>query len=252
MKFKAKLGTALLAVTAATVAADAELMVGRFSADDLRDWQTQSFQGETRYTLREQDGRRVLFADSQGTASGLYREIRVDLNHTPYLNWSWRVDRVLDGVNERTKAGDDYPARVYVVVSGGAAFWRTRSLVYVWSSHQPVGATWNNAFTSNARVMALRSGTKDAGRWVNEKRDIRADFRQLFGEEIDRIDAVALMTDTDNSGQSATAWYGDLYSRHGKADRTNCFEVSANPGLCGKIQITVKNSLIAKVTIPPK
>ena len=81
----------------------------------------------------------------------------------------------------------------------------------VWSSSQPAGATWNNAFTSNARVMALRSGTKDAGRWASEKRDIRADFRQLFGEAIDAIDAVALMTDTDNSGQSATAWYGDIY-----------------------------------------
>lgn len=211
MKFTAILGAALLAVTAATVAADAELVVGRFSAGDLRDWQSRSFQGETRYALVEQDGRRALFADSRGTASGLYREIRVDLNRTPYLNWSWRVDRVLDGVDERTKAGDDYPARVYVVVSGGAAFWRTRSLVYVWSSHQPVGATWNNAFTSNVRVMALRSGTKDGGRRVSEKRDIRADFRRLFGEGIDRIDAVALMTDTDNSGQSATAWYGDLY-----------------------------------------
>jgi len=118
---------------------------------------------------------------------------------------------VLDVVDERTTAGDDYPARVYVVVSGGAAFWKTRSLVYVWSSHQPVGATWNNAFTSNARVMALRSGTRDAGQWVSEKRDIRADFRQLFGEDIAQIDAVALMTDTDNSGQSATAWYGDIY-----------------------------------------
>ena len=156
-------------------------------------------------------GRRALFADSRGAASGLYREIRVDLNRTPWLQWSWRVDRVLSGVDERTKAGDDYPARVYVVVSGGAAFWKTRSLVYVWSSHQPVGATWNNAFTSNARVMALRSGTGDAGRWVSEKRDIRADFRQLFGEDIEQIDAVALMTDTDNSGQSATAWYGDIY-----------------------------------------
>ena len=117
---------------------------------------------------------------------------------------------MLEGVDERGKAGDDYPARVYVVVSGGVAFWKTRSLVYVWSSGQPVGATWNNAYTSNARVMALRSGMRDAGRWVNEKRDIRADFKQLFGEEIDAIDAVALMTDTDNSGQSATAWYGDI------------------------------------------
>jgi len=211
MRFKTILGTMLLAVATLAGAADEKLMIGRFSTGDLKDWQNKTFKGETRYTFDDKTGQRALFADSQGAASGLYREIRVDLNRTPWLNWSWRVDKVLNGVDERSKAGDDYPARVYVVVSGGAAFWKTRSLVYVWSSNQPVGATWNNAFTSNARVMALRSGTKDAGRWVSEKRDIRADFRQLFGEDIDAIDAVALMTDTDNSGQSATAWYGDIY-----------------------------------------
>lgn len=211
MRLKSIWGAALLALAVGADAADETLMIGRFSAGDLTGWETKSFQGETRYAFDGKSGQRALFADSRGTASGLYREIRVDLKRTPFLNWSWRVDRVLDGVDERGKAGDDYPARVYVVASGGAAFWKTRSLVYVWSSSQPVGATWNNAFTSNARVMALRSGTRDAGRWVGEKRDIRADFKQLFGEEIDAIDAVALMTDTDNSGQRATAWYGDLF-----------------------------------------
>ena len=211
MRFQTMLGTALLTVATLAGAANEPLIVGRFSASDLKGWQTKAFKGETRYAFDDQSGRRALGAVSQGTASGLYREIRVDLNRTPWLNWSWRVDQVVDGVDERSKAGDDYPARVYLVVSGGAAFWKTRSLIYVWSSNQPVGATWNNAFTNNARVMALRSGGRDAGRWVSEKRDIRADFRQLFGEEIDAVDAVALMTDTDNSGQSAAAWYGDLY-----------------------------------------
>ena len=211
MRSKTLWGAVLLTVAIPAGAVDEKLMIGQFSAGDRQDWQTKSFKGETRYSIDDRSGQRALFADSQGTASGLYREIRVDLNRTPWLNWSWRVDKVLNGVDERSKAGDDYPARVYVVVSGGAAFWKTRSLVYVWSSNQPVGTTWNNAFTANARVMALRSGTKDAGRWVSEKRDIRADFRQLFGEDIEAIDAVALMTDTDNSGQSATAWYGDIY-----------------------------------------
>lgn len=211
MRLPTTLGAALLAVSVLAGAADESIMIGRFSAGNLTDWQIQSFKGETRYIFDDRSGRRALFADSQGTASGLYREIRVDLRRTPWLNWSWRVDLLLNGVDERAKSGDDYSARIYVVVSGGAAFWKTRSLVYVWSSNQPVGATWRNAFTSNARMMALRSGMKDAGRWVSEKRDIRDDFRRLFGEELDHIDAVALMTDTDNSGQSATAWYGDLY-----------------------------------------
>lgn len=211
MMRKILLATALLAVSSAAGAADEALAVGRFSSGDLTDWQSKSFLGKTRYRFDTHSGQTALFAESQGAASGLYREIRIDLKRTPWLNWSWRVDQVLKGTDERSKDGDDYPARVYVVASGGAALWKTRSLVYVWSSNQPVGATWNNAFTDNARVMALRSGTQDAGRWVSEKRDIRADFQRLFGRDIDAVDAVALMTDTDNSGQRASAWYGDIY-----------------------------------------
>ncbi len=141
----------------------ADRVIGRFSAGDLSEWQSKSFKGETTYRLVEQNGRQVLQADSKGTASGLYREIPVALDKTPYLNWSWRIGHVLNGVDERTKAGDDYPARVYVIVSGGVAFWRTRSLVYVWSSNQPIGSSWDNAFTGNARTLALRSGPANGG-----------------------------------------------------------------------------------------
>lgn len=193
----------------ATLAAAMNLTVGNFSGGDLDGWATQSFQGMTSYRLVTHDGRRVLEADSKGTASGLVRELRVDLEKLPYLNWSWRVDHVLTGIDERTKAGDDYPARVYVIVSGGIAFWRTRTLIYVWSSSQPAGSTWENAYTGNARVMALQSG-KGTG-WANEHRDVRADFKKCFNDDITFIDAVAIMTDTDNSQQAAIARYGDIY-----------------------------------------
>jgi hypothetical protein len=185
------------------------LMVGNFSGGDLDNWKSKSFQGTTRYRLVAQDGRQVLEADSRGSASGLVREMRVDLEKLPYLNWSWRIKDVLTGIDERTKAGDDYPARVYVIVSGGVAFWRTRTLIYVWSSSQPAGSTWENAFTANARVMALQSGK--ANDWVTERRDVRADFKACFNDDITFIDAVAVMTDSDNSNQEAVAWYGDIY-----------------------------------------
>lgn len=200
----------LITLLAVAASSDTIIEVGRFAELDRTGWQVQQFEGETAYSFERVDGRQGLRAVSHGSASGLYRKMKVDLARTPYLEWSWRVAGVLQDVDERTRSGDDYPARVYVVVSGGLAFWRTRSLVYVWSSNQPTGSTWNNAFTSNARVMALRSGTTDANRWVHEKRDLVADFRQLFGDDIREIDAIAIMTDTDNSGQSATAWYGDI------------------------------------------
>ncbi len=186
------------------------LLVGHFSAGDLSGWQSRSFQGETEYRIAPDNGRTALRAVSEAAASGLYREIVVDLTETPYLHWSWKVDNILEGIDELTKAGDDFPARVYVVVSGGALFWRTRTLVYVWSSHQPVDSLWHNPFTGNARHIALRSGPEQLGQWLDERRDLRADWRRAFGEDIVRIDAVALMTDTDNSGLAASAWYGDI------------------------------------------
>ncbi len=201
----------ILATLLATAAySDTTIEVGRFAERDLIGWQVRQFEGETAYSFERVDGRQGLRAVSLGSASGLYRKIKVDLTRTPYLEWSWRVAGVLNDVDERTRSGDDYPARVYVVVSDGLAFWRTRSLVYVWSSNQPTGSTWNNAFTANAKVIALRSGATDADLWVHEKRNLIADFRQLFDDDIREIDAVAIMTDTDNSGQSATAWYGDI------------------------------------------
>ncbi len=202
---------ALLLLPIVLSAADARVEIARFSVGELKDWQRKTFAGETRYELQTDGDRRALRAVSDGTASGLYREIEVDLKVTPILNWSWKVEGVLEGNDERTRTGDDYAARVYVVFSGGLRFWRTRAINYVWSSHQPVGSEWPNAFTGNARMIAVDSGSGNAGEWVAHSRNVREDYRRLFHAEPGRVDAVAIMTDTDNSGQSATAWYGDMW-----------------------------------------
>lgn len=191
--------------------ADRRIDIARFSQGDLSGWQTKVFAGETRYTLEKSQGRLGLRADSSAAASGRYREININPDETPMLHWSWKVDNVLAGVDECTRAGDDYAARVYVIFSGGLAFWRTRAINYVWSSNQPVGGSWVNAFTDNVRMVAVQSGPERAGQWTNEQRNIRADYQYLFGEKPRTIDAVAIMTDTDNSGKSATAWYGDIW-----------------------------------------
>ncbi|MEZ5583519.1 MAG: DUF3047 domain-containing protein [Candidatus Competibacteraceae bacterium] len=201
----------ILIVLWSVSAAASEIMVGTFAEGELDGWIPKVFAGETRYRLVMDGDRRVLRADSQGTASGLYREITIGLERTPYLNWSWRVADVLSNVDERSKTGDDYPARVYVVASDDRLFWRTRALVYVWSNNQPIGSSWDNAYTANAKVIAVRSGKPATDTWFSEKRNVAADFQRLFGVDISHIDAVALMTDTDDSGQQATAWYGDIY-----------------------------------------
>lgn len=207
---RAALGALLLA-SAAALAADQRVVIGAFSAGDLAGWETKRFHGETRYALVEDGTRHVLQADSRAAASGLYRRVRVDLEQTPYLHWSWKVRNTLGDIDETARAGDDYPARVYVVFSGGLAFWRTHAINYVWASRQSEGADWPNAFTANAHMIALRSGETLAGQWVRERRNVREDYRRLFGRDVRYVDAVALMTDTDNTGKSATAWYGDIY-----------------------------------------
>lgn len=193
------------------LAADTRITVGDFSSGDLGGWSDKVFKGHTRYSLTTDDGRTVLKAVSRASASGLYKKVHVDLSKTPYLHWSWKIDNTLGNLHERTKHGDDYPARVYVVFSGGIFFWRTQAINYVWSSDQPPGSTWNNAFTDNARMIAVRSGAGQAGQWVSERRNVRRDYRRLFGGEVHTVDAVAIMTDTDNSGKAATAYYGDIY-----------------------------------------
>lgn len=202
----------VLTASAWSLAADSgRILVGDFGHGKRDDWEEKSFKGNTAYKLAMDSVTQVLEARSAASASGLYRKIRIDLHQTPYLNWSWKIDHALEGLNERSKQGDDYPARVYVVVSGGILFWKTRALNYVWSSTQPPGAAWPNAYTDHARMIAVRGMGDDAGHWRREKRNVREDFKHHFGEDIRYIDAVALMSDTDNSGQAVTAYYGDIY-----------------------------------------
>ena len=187
------------------------IAIGKFSGSSLDGWKEKSFSGSTNYRFVTTDGKVVLLAESNGAASGLFYEKEIDLLKTPVINWSWKVDKVLKDAKETTKKGDDYPARVYVIFSGGIFFWRTRAINYVWSNNQKIGTTWPNAYTGNAQMIAVRTGGDQAGQWMKEKRNIREDYKQLFGEDIDSADAIAIMTDTDNTGGHAVAYYGDIY-----------------------------------------
>ena len=178
---------------------------------DISQWEENSFSGNTEYKVVTNENGQALRAVSNNSASGLARKISIDLNKTPYLHWEWRVENVLHDIDETAKEGDDYAARVYVVISGGFLFWKTRALNYVWSSNQPINTAWLNAYTSNATLIAQQSGGKKVGEWVSEKRNVLVDIKQHLGLDNTSIDAVAIMTDTDNSGQSATAYYRNIH-----------------------------------------
>ena len=202
----------LLLMAAIVAQAADKISIGDFSSGSLQGWETQSFKGETQYQLVELEGIKVLKADSVASASGLFKKRRIDLAKTPFLNWRWRIENRLGELNEQSKSGDDYAARLYVVIDGGLAFWRKKALNYVWASTSPKGKIWPNAFAGeHVMMIALRSSSDGAATWYDEKRNILEDLRKQFGEDIRFIDAVAIMTDTDNAGGRATAYYGDIF-----------------------------------------
>lgn len=210
MKFSACLLVALIFLCLQGPAVVAgEIAVGRFAEEGLDGWEVKEFKGLTRYRLVEEEGRRVLLAEADGSASGLVKKIAFDPAEYRYLRWRWKIESTVAQGDERTKAGDDYAARVYVIFPG-RFFWQTRALNYIWGNRLPVEGFVANAFTANAMLLAVRSGPDQAGQWLEESRDLVADYRRVFGSDPPRAGAVAIMTDTDNTGGRARAWYGDI------------------------------------------
>jgi hypothetical protein len=201
--------------------ANQSVVIADFSQDKIENWESKSFKGETLYTIENIDEKMVLKAGSQDSASGLAKEGSIDLFATPYLNWSWKIENSLPGLTETEKDGDDYAARLYVVKSGGWKIWNTRALNYVWSSNQAAQTQWDNAFVGdNAKMFSVKGQGDTIGVWAVEKRNVYQDLIKLFGDKgSDKknqqayryLDAVALMTDTDNSHKQAVAYYSNIY-----------------------------------------
>lgn len=191
-------------------------------------WQPLEFpkiERHTRYTPAREDGVPVLRAESECSASGLFYPLRgVELAETPRLRWRWRLDEGLAPADERSKAGDDFAARVYVAFAFepahatlleraarrlGVALYGEElpgsSLVYVWASREPVGARWPNPFTASARMIAAESGP--APGWREAEADLLADYERSFGRPAPAPLFLALMTDSDDRCARARASY---------------------------------------------
>jgi hypothetical protein len=190
------------------------------SEKGIDSWEPKEFSGESIYTIDEYKGRLALKALSHNAASGLVLEQQIDLTATPYLNWSWLVEKTLLQLDERSKNGDDFVARIYVVIDGGFMVWKTKSLNYVWSSNQDKDLVWDNAFAgSSVKMMSVRGKKAQKGQWYQEKRNVYQDLIDIFGDQGSEqanqkaykyIDIIAIMTDTDNSGKQAESYYGDI------------------------------------------
>jgi len=195
----------LFAPAGALAGATGEIPVARFSAGDLTGWSDKVFKGKTGYTLEEG----ALKAHSVQGASAKIKKLSIDTRKYPKLSWSWRIEHPLKREDIRRKSGDDFVSRVYVVFPR-TFFWRMRAINYVWAAKMPKGSEAPSPYTANSVIVALESGEEKAGKWVVEQRNIYEDYQRIFGEEPPLLGGIAIMTDTDDTRDEATAWYGDI------------------------------------------
>ncbi|MBI5597182.1 MAG: DUF3047 domain-containing protein [Elusimicrobia bacterium] len=207
------------------LAAAALVLLSSMSASG---WEARPFKKVPRATAYAfEDG--AVHARSSASASAFLRRFEGPAPAGSTLRWRWKVAAPLVHSGEREKKGDDFAARVYVTFryDPAKAGFAMRSkyrlakalygeypphagIAYVWAAHEPVGASWPNPYTDRVRMLALRSGQAEAGRWLSEVRDFRADYRTLFGSEPPPLTGVAVMSDSDGTGASAEAWFADL------------------------------------------
>lgn len=181
-----------------------------FAKGSLSGWQEREFAGQTDYALKDYQGTQVLQAKANGTASVLFKRETINVQDRPWLEWSWKIESIYDGINEQSKAGDDFPARLYVTAQTGLLPWESVAINYVWSSTQETGDVWENPYTSKSIMVAVEAGTDRVGDWVAHRRNVIADFKQLFDIDVKHISGYAVMVDGDNSANSGTAYFGKI------------------------------------------
>lgn len=188
-----------------------ELQIGKFSSADLSGWKDQTIFGskKTTYAFVKENGRSSLQAKSVNSASGLIHKIDIDPKTHPIIAWSWKIDHTVRKGNERIKDGHDFAARLYIVFKS-SIFARTRAIEYVWGNIMSRGEIITNPYSKQVVMIAVNTGDELAGKWVSHKRNFADDYRKVFGEEPPRVRAIAIMTDSDNTHESATCYYGDI------------------------------------------
>lgn len=183
----------------------------------------------TRYTMVGDNGITVLRAEANASASGITRRISISPREFPLLRWRWKASNIVAAGDVRTRAGDDYPARIYVMfdypldklpfsermqIQIGRTLHDSNlpaaTLCYVWDAKAPAGAIVPSSYTNRVRMIVVESGADRVNQWLAFERNVAADFRAAFGEDAPPITAIALATDTDNTGESVTAYYGDI------------------------------------------
>jgi len=188
--------------------------VFEFTEDELSTLMVRKVRGadsKTQYSLGSNENGKFIRSEANNSASGLGKEIKINLNETPFLNITWKIEKDLPGINENSKKGHDYAARVFVVKKTGATPLSNRAMNYVFSSNNDVNTYHPSPFTKKSIDYVLSTTKENINEWVTVKVNVRDHFKKFHNLDLDEINGVAIMSDTDNSKLSSIAYYQNIY-----------------------------------------
>ena len=166
---------------------------------------------KTSYSIGSNENGNFLKAVADNAASGLGKEVKINLNKTPFINITWKVEKDLQGIKENTKKGHDFAARVFAVKKTGATPLSNRAINYVFSSNNEVGQNWSSPYTKKSIDNVLSSTKNDLDEWVTVKANVKEDFKILHDLDVNELDGLAIMSDTDNSKKKSVAYFQNIY-----------------------------------------
>ncbi len=166
---------------------------------------------KTKYSLGSNENGNYLRGEAENAASAIGKNIKIDLSITPYINITWKIEKDLSGINENSKKGHDYAARVFIIKKTGVTPLSKRAMNYVFSSNNEINNNWPSPYTNKSIDYILSTTKENLNEWITVKANVKEHFKKYHDLDVDEIDGVAIMTDTDNSKLKAIAYYQNIY-----------------------------------------
>jgi len=188
--------------------------VFEFTETELLDLQVRKVRGadnKTEYSVGSNNNGNYIKAVADNAASGLGKEVKIDLNKTPFINITWKVEKDLSGILENTKKGHDFAARVFVIKKTGATPLSNRAINYVFSSNNDVGFNSPSPYTKKSIDNVLATTKLNLNEWVTVKANVKKDFKKFHNLDVNKLDGLAIMSDTDNSKMKSITYYQNIY-----------------------------------------
>jgi len=197
-----------------SISAANEVIVFEFTEVELSELDVRKVRGaenKTKYSVGSNENGNYLKAIANNAASGLGKEVKINLNKTPIINITWKVEKDLPGIKENTKKGHDFAARVFVIKKTGATPLSNRAINYVFSSNNEVGFNSPSPYTKKSIDNVLATTKENLNKWVTVRANVKEDFKKFHNLDVNELDGLAIMSDTDNSKLEAITYYQNIY-----------------------------------------